>query len=66
MRLWSRFRCPLGRFGDRFLEEILDVVARGDDCGFVGVFEGVLGEWVFWVWFFGGEVVVECVVDVVR
>jgi len=21
-----------------------------------------LGKWVFWVWFFGGEVVVECVV----
>jgi hypothetical protein len=35
-------------------------------CGFVGVFEGVLGRWVFWVWFFDGEVVVECVVNVVR
>ena len=32
----------------------------------LGVFEGVLGKWVFWVWCFCGEVVVECVVNVVR
>jgi len=31
----------------------------------MGVFKGVLGKWVFWVWFFDGEVVVECVINVV-
>jgi hypothetical protein len=39
---------------------------RGISADLWAFLRGVLAESVFWVWFFDGEVVVECVVNVVR
>ena len=48
------------------MKKNLGVVVPGISADFWAFLRGVLGKCVFWVWFFAGEVVVECVVNVVR